>query len=62
MTESEFDELAKTHTCVATGWSSETMSSVTVLGNDKGTPIAMRFMSSETDSEFQFVTFDRLTT
>ena len=59
MTEQEFDALEKTHKVVASGWSSETMSAVTVLGNDLGTPVAMRYMSQETDSDFQFVRFPR---
>jgi hypothetical protein len=57
MTQSDFDNLSKTHKTIANSWSSETMSTVKVLGNDLGTPVAMRYTSQETDGEFRFVAF-----
>ena len=58
MTENEFEELEKTHQVVANAWSSSTLSCVTILGNKYGTPVAMRYMSVETDAEFQYLKFD----
>ena len=55
MTELEFNELEKTHDVLASGWSSANMSSVTVIGNKAGTPIAIRYVSGETDGEFRYI-------
>ncbi len=55
MDEQEFDLLAETHSVVASGWSSATLSAVTVLGNEFGTPVAMRYTSTETDGDFRFI-------
>lgn len=57
MTETDFDELAKTNSIIANGWSTGDMSAVTVLGNKFGTPIAMRYMSKDTDYDFKYIKF-----
>ncbi|WP_281188835.1 hypothetical protein [Vibrio harveyi] len=54
MTEQEFESLEKTHSVVASGWCSATASIVTVLGNEHGTPVAIRYSSSETGDEFHY--------
>ena len=41
MTEQEFNVLKETHNTIATGWSSATMSCVSVLGNKLGTPVTI---------------------
>ncbi|MGK2231287.1 MAG: hypothetical protein ACI92O_000445 [Colwellia sp.] len=41
MTEQEFNVLKETHDTVAIGWSSATMSCVSVLGNKLGTPVTI---------------------
>lgn len=55
MTEKEFEALEKTHTVVAKGWSSENFSIVSVLGNEHGSPIALRYSSNETGYEFAYI-------
>lgn len=55
MTEQEFNVLKETHDTIAIGGSSATMSCVSVLGNKLGTPIAMSFMSQETDGNLTYV-------
>ncbi|WP_200769115.1 hypothetical protein [Vibrio nigripulchritudo] len=47
-----------THSVVADGWNSSTNNDVTVIGNEKGTPVAIRYMSSETDGEFHYLRLD----
>lgn len=54
MTEQDFEALEKTHSVIANGWSSATGSIVTVLGNEHGTPVAIRYSSSETGDEFHY--------
>lgn len=54
MTEQEFEELEKTHHVVANGWNSATGSIVTVLGNDLGTPVAIRYSTIETGDDFRY--------
>ncbi|BCL73965.1 hypothetical protein TUMSATVNIG1_59510 (plasmid) [Vibrio nigripulchritudo] len=58
MTEQEFENLMNTHSVVADGWNSSTNNDVTVIGNEKGTPVAIRYMSSETDGEFHYLRLD----
>lgn len=57
MTEYDFEVLTETHKTIASSWSSKTMSCVTVLGNEFGTPIAIRYISQETNGEFLFIKF-----
>lgn len=54
MTQQEFEQLEKTHSVIASGWSSATGAIVTVLANEHGTPIAIRYSSSETNDEFHY--------
>ncbi|MDN2483849.1 hypothetical protein [Vibrio agarivorans] len=54
MTEQEFEALEKTHAVVASCWNSATGSIVTVLGNEHGTPVAIRYLSTETADDFHY--------
>lgn len=53
ITEQEFDSLCETHEVLAGGTHIGIGSTVTVLGNDNGTPVAIRYSSIESDHDFK---------
>lgn len=53
ISEQEFDALCETHEVLAGGTNIGTGSTVTVIGNSNGTPVAMRYSSIESDYNYK---------
>ncbi|MEF1336443.1 hypothetical protein REH81_06565 [Vibrio rotiferianus] len=58
ITEQEFDALCETHEVLAGGTHMGTGSTVTVIGNTNGTPVAIRYSSIESDHVFKCYRLD----
>lgn len=60
ITEEQFDALCENHSVLAGGTDSGNCSTVTVIGNANGTPVAIRYSSIETDHDFKCYLFNFL--